>query len=59
MRLGSGSPKATKPAAIVCVAIDNNPDNVAYLAFAQERYPAAFRGIRAVPTVLGVGLPSV
>jgi|HubBroStandDraft_5_1064220.scaffolds.fasta_scaffold2814944_1 hypothetical protein len=59
MRLGSGSPIATKAAAVACVAIDNNPDNVAYIAFAQERYPAAFRGIRADPTVLGVGLPSV
>jgi L-fuconolactonase len=29
-------------AAVVCAAIDNNPDNVAYVAFAQERYYGRF-----------------
>ncbi len=30
-------------AAIVCARIDNNPDNVAYIAFASERHPGRFR----------------
>jgi L-fuconolactonase len=29
-------------AAVVCAAIDNNPDNVAYVAFARERYDDRF-----------------
>jgi L-fuconolactonase len=29
-------------AAVVCAAIDNNPDNVAYVAFARDRHPQRF-----------------
>ncbi|HTT90816.1 MAG TPA: amidohydrolase family protein [Acidimicrobiales bacterium] len=31
-----------REAAVVCAAIDNNPENVAYVSFAGERYPGRF-----------------